>query len=1057
MARLAEVVEISERPGLAGADAPVDLGRDPSAAARADARAPLDADLRQQPPRSPSGSPRRSTSSPARRSSRAHHGSLARAAARRDRGRAQGRPPARRSSPPPRSSSASTWARSISSSRSRRRRRSRAACSASAARVIRSGPRARAHLPEVPRRPGGLRRGRRAMHEGARRGDTLPAQPARRARAADRRDGGDGRWDVDELFALVRQAAPFADARSRASSTACSTCSPGRYPSDEFAELRRGSPGIACGTRSSAREGAKRVAIANGGTIPDRGLYGVFLAGAAAGTARVGELDEEMVFESRVGETFLLGASTWRIEEITHDRVLVSPAPGEPGKMPFWKGERPGARSSSGARIGALVRELRELPRGGRARAPRAASTTSTRGRREPPAVPRRPGAPRPARVPDDRTIVIERCRDELGDWRVCLLSPLGGRVLRPGAMAVVARPARDRGLDVETMWTDDGFVVRFPEIDEPPDPRLLLPRPGRVEALVLRQLGGDVALRRHVPRGGRRARCCCRGGGPAAARRSGSSASAPRTCWPSPRASARSRCCSRRTASACATCSTCPRWCETLRAVARARHPRRHRRHDDAVAVCRLAAVRLRRELPLRRRRAAGRAPRAGADHRPGAAARAARRRRAARAARPPTRSTTLERAAAVPRPSAIARAAPTACTTCCSGIGDLSREELAARCARPDVPAAVDALVRARRALAPRRSRASRASSPSRMRRATATRWASPLPPGCRRRCSRRCATPLARSRARGTRARTARSRPPTRRRRFGARRAGGRKRCCARAGGAGRLLEGEFRPGGHAARVVRAPTCCARSGGGRSRRLRHEVEPVEPRGARPPAHDVAGRDARRGAGLDALLDADRDACRARRSPPRRSSARSCRRASRATQPGDLDALLAAGEVVWAGVEPLGERDGRIALFLTDTLAAPVARRRRRRTPSAAASGAIARLPARAGRVVLRRAARGRRRRLPARHGGRALGARVAGPGHQRHAPARCAPTSPRRRRRRRARRGAPRVRASGRVFRSRRRCRRARKAAGRSRAGTRHAGVRHGVERRRWRSSC
>ena len=106
------------------------------------------------------------------------------------------------------------------------------------------------------------------------------------------------------------------------------------------------------------------MAITNAGTIPDRGLYGVFLAGRRRATgARVGELDEEMVFEARAGETFLLGASTWRIEQITHDRVLVSPAPGEPGKMPFWKGEGPGRPIELGQAIGKLTRELRQAPR----------------------------------------------------------------------------------------------------------------------------------------------------------------------------------------------------------------------------------------------------------------------------------------------------------------------------------------------------------------------------------------------------------------------------------------------------------------------------------------------------------------------------------------------------------------------------------------------------------------------------------------------------------------------------------------------------------------------
>src|SRR6201982_3707594 len=136
----------------------------------------------------------------------------------------------------------------------------------------------------------------------------------------------------------------------------------GRYPSDEFAELRPRLTWDRVSNRLTPREGARRIAVINGGTIPDRGLFGVFLAGQAKG-ARVGELDEEMVFESRAGDTIILGASSWRIEEISHDRVVVSPAPGEPGKMPFWHGDSAGRPLEFGRRIGQLIRELREMPR----------------------------------------------------------------------------------------------------------------------------------------------------------------------------------------------------------------------------------------------------------------------------------------------------------------------------------------------------------------------------------------------------------------------------------------------------------------------------------------------------------------------------------------------------------------------------------------------------------------------------------------------------------------------------------------------------------------------
>ena len=206
-----------------------------------------------------------------------------------------------------------------------------------------------------------------------------------------------------------------------------------------------------------------------------------------------------MVFESRVGETFLLGASSWRIEEITHDRVLVSPAPGEPGKMPFWKADAAGRPLELGRYIGELVRTLRHLP-------PAAAIERLVRHHDLDAQAAEnllRYLADQSAAagvVPDDRTILIERCRDELGDWRICVLTPFGGRIHAPWAMAAVERARAETGLDVETMWTDDGFVVRFPETEDPPDPNLMIPASEEVEALVVRQLGAHCALCRQVP-----------------------------------------------------------------------------------------------------------------------------------------------------------------------------------------------------------------------------------------------------------------------------------------------------------------------------------------------------------------------------------------------------------------------------------------------------------------------------------------------------------------------------------------------------------------------------
>jgi ATP-dependent helicase Lhr and Lhr-like helicase len=334
----------------------------------------------------------------------------------------------------------------------------------------------------------------KAMHDGAVEATRYPRNPldivAQQVVAMTSVDA----WDVDHLFATIRGAAPFAEL-SRTMFDGVLDMLSGRYPSDEFAELRPRVTWDRVAGTVTARDGAKRVAIANGGTIPDRGLYGVFLAGGdsgAPGSRRVGELDEEMVFESRVGETFVLGASSWRIEEITHDRVLVSPAPGHPGKMPFWKGDRAGRPLELGLAIGKLTHDLLRLP-------PAAAVDLLTREHdldaraAENLVQYLRDQLAAAHAVPDAATIVVERVRDELGDWRVCVLSPRGGRVHAPWAMAAAAKIREETGVDVETLWSDDGFVVRFPDVDQPPDVRLLLPDPDDVQALVVRQLGATA------------------------------------------------------------------------------------------------------------------------------------------------------------------------------------------------------------------------------------------------------------------------------------------------------------------------------------------------------------------------------------------------------------------------------------------------------------------------------------------------------------------------------------------------------------------------------------
>jgi ATP-dependent Lhr-like helicase len=297
-------------------------------------------------------------------------------------------------------------------------------------------------------------------------------------------------WKVDELFAMMRRAAPYTTL-SRALFDAVLDMLSGRYPSDEFAELRPRITWDRVNQTLTARQGAKQIAIANGGTIPDRGLYGVFLAGATRG-ARVGELDEEMVFESRQGDTFTLGASTWRIEEITHDRVIVSPAPGEPGKMPFWHGDQAGRPAEFGENIGRMTRQLANMPR------PAAiellirehdldqnAAENLIRYLEDQRAA--------TGRIPSEQDIVVERTRDELGDWRICVLSPFGTRVHAPWCMAITQKLRDELGLEIESMWSDDGFVLRMPESEEAVASEALFPAVAELQQLVTRQLGSTA------------------------------------------------------------------------------------------------------------------------------------------------------------------------------------------------------------------------------------------------------------------------------------------------------------------------------------------------------------------------------------------------------------------------------------------------------------------------------------------------------------------------------------------------------------------------------------
>jgi ATP-dependent helicase Lhr and Lhr-like helicase len=296
---------------------------------------------------------------------------------------------------------------------------------------------------------------------------------------------------VDEVDEIVRRAAPFAGL-PRSALEAVLDMLAGRYPSDAFAELRPRLVWDRVTGELSARSGAQRLAVTSGGTIPDRGLFGVFLAGADGPGRRVGELDEEMVYESRVGDVFLLGSSSWRIQDITHDRVLVTPAPGEVGRMPFWKGDSPGRPIELGRALGAFLREIASGdPEAAAARA-RAAGLDDWGAENLITYLAEQRAAT--GHLPDDRTVLVERFRDELGDWRLVVHSPFGAAVNAPWALAIGARLRERYGLDVASMHSDDGIVLRLPDTDaEPPVGELAVFDPDEIESIVTAEVGGSA------------------------------------------------------------------------------------------------------------------------------------------------------------------------------------------------------------------------------------------------------------------------------------------------------------------------------------------------------------------------------------------------------------------------------------------------------------------------------------------------------------------------------------------------------------------------------------
>jgi ATP-dependent Lhr-like helicase len=720
---------------------------------------------------------------------------------------------------------------------------------------------------------------------------------------------------VDALYDLVRRAAPFGGLARSAFDGVLDLLS-GRYPSDEFAELRPRLTWDRVRNVVTARDGAARLAILNAGTIPDRGLYGVFLAHSEGKSVRVGELDEEMVFESHPNETFILGASTWRIVDITHDRVLVEPAPGQPGKMPFWKGDGPGRPLEFGRRIGALVRELRAVPKAA------ALTRLVTQHDLDPNAADNllqflADQEAATGSVPDDRTIVIERCRDELGDWRVCVLTPFGSRIHIPWAMAVSARIRAAGGPEVETLWGDDGFVLRFPDTDEPPDPDWFLVESAEAMQLVLRQLGSTALFAGRFREAAGRALLLPRRRADIRSplwqlRKRSYDLLSVASRYPSfPLLLESYRECLRDV-------FDMPALVETLRAIEQRQlrvhvvETRKPSPFASSLLFSYVANFLYDGDAPLAERRAQAltidqdqlRELLGEADLRELLDADAI---------------AEVEETAQCLAENYRARSVD-GIHDLCLKLGDLSREELAHRVASPDLLTHVDRLVRSRRLLELRiagEKRLVAAEDAARYRDALGI----PLPPGIAASLLEPVAHPVLELVRR-----YARTHGP-----FTAREAADRfaldaenvESVLRQLAHEGRVLEGGFRPGGlhrewcdaEILRQIRRKSLA---------RLRREVEPVEQHTlARFLAHWQGLLAPRRvgPAHLDALLDAVENLQGA---PLPASLLESSILPTRVSgyDPTGLDTLIAAGEVAWAGVEPMGERDGRIALYLADKL---------------------------------------------------------------------------------------------------------------------------------------
>ncbi|MFN2441615.1 MAG: DEAD/DEAH box helicase [Thermoanaerobaculia bacterium] len=718
------------------------------------------------------------------------------------------------------------------------------------------------------------------------------------------------RWGVDALYDRVRRAAPFAGLGRSLFDGVLDMLS-GKYPSDEFAELRPRVNWDRIENSIVARTGAQKIAIANAGTIPDRGMYGVFLAGAEK-PIRVGELDEEMVFESSPGEVFVLGASSWRIEEITHDRVLVTPAPGEPGKMPFWKGDAAGRTAGFGRRIGELTRKI-HVSADGVAMKHLQKDLCLDQGAARNLVSYIREQAESTEALPDDRTILIERVRDELGDWRLCVLSPLGGKVLAPWAMAVLARIREERGIDLEAMWSDDGFVIRFPDTPEPPDSALMTPGPEEIERLVVRQLGSSSLFAARFREAATRALLLPR-------KRPGQRA----PLWQQRKRAAD-------LLQVASRFGSFPILLETFRECLRDVF--------DLPALTELLRGIRRREIRVVTVDTESPSPFAASllfryvanylyD---GDAPLAERRAQALTIDRDQLRELLGEadfRQLLDPRAvedaelrlqhlgeHGMARSAD-GVHDLLLRLGDLTPDEIAARSASADAGEWIDQLLRTRRIVdvsvgAERRLIAAEEAAKYR------DALGVPLPPGLPESFLESVPDPLG-----SLAARFSRTRGPFTTLELATRYGLGRVVAEAeleKLARSGRLIEGEFRPGGigrewihpEVLETVRRKSLAI---------LRREVEPVEPEALARLfiSWQGVGRPRR---GLNALLDA----VEALQGYPLVASTLETEilpARIAAYRPSDLDTLMAAGEVVWVGLEPLGDRDGRIALYLTEQL---------------------------------------------------------------------------------------------------------------------------------------